>query len=154
MKKHFGVVVTAAAVIAALAGIAYAQVADPIAVRKGIMQSNAASIGVVNNMLAAGATYDATAAMAALTTIAGNMVRFPMLFPEGTAQGEAAVATRALPAIWQNMADFQAKAAELSAAAATAANAAADGPQALQAALAAVTPVCGACHSAYRGPAP
>jgi cytochrome c556 len=135
-----------------LVGIASAQVADPIAVRKAIMQSNAASQRVITQMLMPGATYDAAAATAALTTIAGNMVRFPALFPDGSQTG-GTPPTRALPAIWANMDDFAAKAAKLSSDAAIAANAAADGPQALAAAFAAVQPDCGACHQLYRGPA-
>ncbi len=137
----------------AVAGLAYAQtVTDPIAVRKAIMRSNGASVGAINAMLMPGATYDAAAATAALTTIAGNMVRFPALFPEGSQTG-GTPPTRALPAIWANMADVQARAAKLSADAATAANAAADGVESLRAAMAAVSPNCGGCHQLYRGPA-
>jgi cytochrome c556 len=147
------VVGTAVAAATALATIAYAQtVSDPIAVRKGIMQSNGASVGIINAMLQPGATYDAAAATAALTTIAGNMVRFPALFPEGSQTG-GTPPTRALPAIWANMADFSARAAKLSADAATAANAAADGVESLRAAFANVSPNCGGCHGTYRGPA-
>ncbi|MCC6982550.1 MAG: cytochrome c [Bauldia sp.] len=144
---------TVVAAATALASIAYAQtVSDPIAVRKGIMQSNGASVGIINAMLQPGAAYDAAAATAALTTIAGNMVRFPMLFPEGSQTG-GTPATRALPAIWANLADVQARAAKLSTDAATAANAAADGVESLRAAFAEVSPNCGGCHQLYRGPA-
>jgi cytochrome c556 len=76
---------------------------------------------------------------------------FPARFPAGTQQGAAGIETRALPAIWQNFADFerldQALLVRLGALreAAASGNAAAFG-QALQATGAS----CGDCHRPYR----
>ncbi len=76
---------------------------------------------------------------------------FPNRFPEGTAQGAPGIETRALPAIWQNRADFEALDRALLANLATLRGAAEAGnaqgfAQALQAAGAS----CGNCHRPYR----
>jgi len=146
---------SAALATCTIVGLAYAQATtDPIAVRKSIMQSNRMNAGAVEDMLAAGATFDQAAAVAALTTISGNLQRFPMLFPDGTQTG-GDPPTRALPDIWSNMETFQALAAELSSQAANAANVAASGDAAaLQTAFADARAVCDTCHESFRGPAP
>lgn len=78
-------------------------------------------------------------------------VNFPARFPAGTQQGAPGIETRALPAIWQNFADFERLSQALTPRLAALREAAASGNasnfgQALQAAGGA----CGDCHRPYR----
>jgi cytochrome c556 len=76
---------------------------------------------------------------------------FPNRFPEGTAQGAAGIETRALPAIWQNRADFEALDRALQANLATLRSTAEAGnAQAFAAALQTTGASCGNCHRPYR----
>jgi cytochrome c556 len=76
----------------------------------------------------------------------------PAMFPTGT---RGVPGTEALPAIWTNRADFEAKAAAFAAAAQGMADAAkADDKAALTAAVAATAGACKACHDTYRAPPP
>jgi cytochrome c556 len=136
--------VMAAAAVAAAATFAYAQ-GDVINQRQAIMKSNGAQAGVLGAMVQGNSPFDAAAAKAALETIASNMQTFPTLFPEGSNTGD----TKAGPAIWTDMAGFQAQAAKLSADA-TAAAASATSLDALKASFPTVASNCGACHSKYR----
>jgi cytochrome c556 len=119
---------------------------DPITARQAIMKSNAAQATTVGAMIKGEAPWDATAAAAAMNQIVTNMTTFPTLFPEGSDSGD----TRALPAIWQNKADFEAHAAKLATDAKAAADAAATSQEAFTAAFATVGQDCGACHQLYR----
>ncbi len=81
--------------------------------------------------------------------MAGAASRLATLFPEGS----GGPPTRSKPEIWQNMADFKAKLAELQDAA-RALDAAARGADldAVKAAARNVGGTCGACHRVYRAP--
>jgi len=68
------------------------------------------------------------------------------LFPADSAQGESA----ALPAIWENSADFAKAVAELDTAAAALAAAPKGDSAALGAALGALGKTCGGCHGSFR----
>lgn len=69
------------------------------------------------------------------------------LFPEGSGEG-----TKALPAIWENWEGFEAVIAKGDAVAAAMLEAAEAGDQAaFGAAAAGLGPVCGECHSTFRG---
>jgi cytochrome c556 len=76
--------------------------------------------------------------------IAANAAEIPADFPAGSEGGKA------LPAIWANYADFEAKAAALKTAADAAAAATAGGLEAFGPAFGAVGQACGACHQTYR----
>lgn len=119
---------------------------NPIAAREALMKDNAQQAGIAGRMVRGENPYDAAAAAAAMTKIAQNMATFPTLFPAGSDTGD----TRALPAIWQNMADFQAHAAKLATDATAAAAAAANGKDAFTAAFGAVGQDCNSCHQLYR----
>lgn len=121
---------------------------NPITAREALMKSNGQQAGIAGQMLRGDAPYDATAAAAAMNKIAENMVTFVTLFPAGSDAGD----TRALPAIWQNMADFEAHATKLVTDAKAAAATAANGKEAFAAAFGAVGGDCGACHQLYRKP--
>jgi cytochrome c556 len=90
--------------------------------------------------------FDAAAAKAAMEKIAVNAAGIPALFPPGSEGGDA------LPAIWENFPDFEAKAAALKTAADAAAAAADQGLEAFGPAFGAVGQACGACHQTYRKP--
>ena len=92
--------------------------------------------------------YDAAAAKAALEKAAAAAEDFPNHFPEGSDQGD----TEALPAIWQNKADFDAKAMKLAADARAAAAATDQGEDAFKAAAGAMFGNCKGCHEVYRKP--
>ena len=55
--------------------------------------------------------FDLDKAKAALTTMSDNAAKMPALFPATSKTGD----TAALPAIWENKADFDAKMAKFSA---------------------------------------
>jgi cytochrome c556 len=139
----FGVVTFAAA--AAIAGYAFAQ-EDMIAKRQALMKDNGAQATIGGNMAQGATPFDAAAAKAAMEKIAANAAEIPADFPAGSEGGDA------LPAIWANYADFEAKAAALKTAADAAAAAADQGLEAFGPAFGAVGQACGACHQSYRKP--
>jgi cytochrome c556 len=99
-------------------------------------------------MLQGKAPFDAAKAAEAFTVISKNAADFPNHFPEGSDQGK----TEALPAIWENKADFEARAKALSDDAAAAATAAATGEEAFKAAGGKAFSNCKGCHEKYRKP--
>jgi len=139
----FGVVTFAAA--AAIAGVAFAQ-GDVIEQREALMKDNGAQATVGGKMAQGATPFDAAAAKAAMEKLAANAVATPALFPPGSEGGDA------LPAIWENFADFEAKANALKTAADAAAAAADQGLEAFGPAFGAVGQACAACHQTYRKP--
>ena len=121
---------------------------DPIAQRKELMKSNASNAKAVNQMIKGEAPFDAAKAAEAFTTWGKNAQQIPALFASPPPAGAD---TAALPKIWENKADFEAKAAALK-------KAADDGMgktnsvDQLKAAFPAVSKACGDCHEAYRRP--
>jgi cytochrome c556 len=122
---------------------------DPIPARQEIMKENGAAMKAASAMAKGEAPYNETEAAGAMAIIKDNMEEFPTLFPEDSKEGGD---TRALPAIWENKADFEAKAAKLAQDAAAAEQAAAQGQEAFAAALGQVGSNCGGCHETYRAP--
>lgn len=101
----------------------------------------------------AGETLDPVELRAAAGTIESMLLAVPHLFPPTTNlydADDAAPATLALPAIWQDFAVFY----ELSAASASAASSVAASPddQALRAAAGRLRASCDACHAVYLRP--
>ena len=92
--------------------------------------------------------FDAAAVKEALATLEQDTQKFDVaaLFPEGTATGK----TEASPKIWENMADFTAKADAWKKAVADAAAANPQDVAALGAQVGAIGKTCGACHEVYR----
>ena len=65
----------------------------------------------ITEMLDGKQPFDVDKAKAALTTMSENAAKMPALFPDNSKDGD----TTALPAIWENKADFDAKMAKFSA---------------------------------------
>jgi cytochrome c556 len=98
------IVLAAAAV--ALAVTAVAAQSDPIAARKALMKQNGDQAKIVATMVKGDAPFDAAKAQAAFATFADAATKAPALFPETSKTGGE---TAALPAIWENKADFDAR---------------------------------------------
>ena len=124
---------------------------DPnVSARMALMQLYAYNLGVLGGMAQGRMEYDADLAQSAATSLyhlsrsgSGRM------WPEGT-DNFAMDNTRALPAIWENMADFGARFGAMQEATAAMNDAAGNGLEALQAALGPVGMSCGGCHRTYR----
>src|SRR5262249_22814379 len=101
-----------ALVVAMLAFGATALVAqsDPIAARKALMKANGDQSKIATDMLEAKQPFDLAAAKKALATFAEAGDKAPALFPDTSKTGGD---TAALPAIWENKADFTARLAKL-----------------------------------------
>lgn len=147
MKLHFVAAAVAAALSAAVVPFAVAQ-EDPIKVREELMEGIGDAAKVIGPMLQGKAPFDAAKAKAAAEVVAKNAADFPNHFPEGSDQGK----TEALPAIWQNKADFDAKSKKLSDDATAAAAAADAGEEPFKAAAGAMFGNCKSCHELYRKP--
>lgn len=130
--------------VAACATAVFAQ--DLAAEREPTMKKVGTAFGTVNKMNRGQAPYDGAGAAEAFKTIAENAKHFGTLFPAG---GKAA--GRALPSIWEQKADFDARLAKLETTAVAAATEAARGEAEFKAAFATVGPQCGSCHETYRG---
>src|SRR5262249_5885960 len=102
-----------ALVVAMLAFGATALVAqsDPIAARKALMKANGDQSKIATDMLEAKQPFDLAAAKKVLATFAEAGDKAPTLFPDSSKTGGD---TAALPAIWENKADFTPRLAKLS----------------------------------------
>ena len=139
-----------AATIVAGAVAAQGDIAPPVMARHAQMDLMQYNLNIVGGMAQGKIAYDAAAAKAA----AGNLAAYAgtdwhAYFPAGSEAG-AMAGSRALPAIWQDLADFDAKHQALAEATAAMAASAGDGAEALKASLGAVGGACGGCHKAYR----
>lgn len=121
---------------------------DPITDRQALMKSNAKNAKGVNMMVKGDQPFDAAQAKAAFNTWHENAKRIPTLF---TSPPPPDAKTRALPKIWQNKADFEAKAAALAKAASEGKHGTLDE---LKASFPTVQQACASCHDNYRQPAP
>jgi cytochrome c556 len=121
---------------------------DPITERQALMKSNAKNAKGVNMMVKGEAPFDAAQAKAAFNTWHENAKKIPTLF---TAPPPADAKTRALPKIWQNKADFEAKAAALAKAASEGKHSTLDE---LKVSFPNVQQACANCHDNFRQPAP
>jgi cytochrome c556 len=136
----------ALALALAVAGAAFAQ-SDPIAARQAAMKEVGRNFGAVNRMNRGQDAYDGAAASAAFTAIATAAAGYAGLFPEGSETGGD---TEALPAIWENKAEFDALATKLEADAQAAAADAGKDEAAFKAAFANLARNCSGCHKKYR----
>jgi cytochrome c556 len=139
-----------AATTAGAVGFAAAQTptspTEIIAFRKAGYKHVGDLFGGMKKGIDAGADVKPFAAQA--TEIADFAKKIPMLFPPGTETGGE---THALPAIWANKADFDAKAGDLATEATKLSTVAATGDKAaFEAQWKATGGTCGACHRTYR----
>jgi cytochrome c556 len=139
------IVLAAAAV--ALAVTAVAAQSDPIAARKALMKKNGDEAKIVTAMVKGEAPFDATKAQAAFATFADSAAKATALFPDNSKTGGD---TAALPAIWENKADFDARLTKFGAAAKEAEGKVKDldGLKATWGGFAKEN--CGGCHEKYR----
>ena len=133
---------------AAVGGVAIGANSDPIAQRRAILM-NLGQANMIGGAMARGdMPYDADKAMVVMRTINNSILGVVNYFPEGSNTGP----TRALPAVWQNRAEFLRRAENLRAAsAAYLQNPPADAaafPMAYQN----VVRNCGMCHEMFRRP--
>lgn len=143
MKKA---IVAGLVVAAGLAGALWAEgeASNPVVkARMEAMEQIGGGMKVLGSMAKGEMAFDAAAAQAAVATIVAESEKVPALFE---AQ-EDDPASEALPAIWEDYADFTAKAMDLNAAAkGVTITAEAD----LGGAMGALGGTCKACHSKYR----
>jgi cytochrome c556 len=123
-----------------------------IKARKDAMKSFSANNKVIQAFVKDGKGTTADVADKA-TAIAATAKQIPELFPKGSGRGDFPdKVTRALPAIWTDMAGFDKNAKALVAESAKLAGIAKAGDKAaITKQVAEVGKVCGACHKAYRG---
>jgi len=139
------IVLAAAAV--ALAVTAVAAQSDPIAARKALMKSNGDQAKVGAAMVKGEAPFDLVKAQAIFTTFADSAAKAPALFPDNSKTGGE---TAALPAIWENKADFEARFTKFGAAAKAAQSAVKDLDSLKATWGGLVKDNCGGCHEKYR----
>lgn len=132
--------------VALCAGIgAVSADSDAIAQRQALMKANGKAAKAIGDMLK-GAPFDLAVVQASLRTFADAAAKAPALFPDDSKTGGE---TKALPAIWENKADFDARFAKLGKDAADAMAAITDGTS-LKADAPAIFKNCGGCHENYR----
>jgi len=138
---------TVLAVVAIAIGVtAVAAQSDPIATRKATMKEVGAQTKTGGGMAKGEAPYDQSKAQAILATYVDASAKMPGLFPPTSKTGGD---TAALPAIWDNKADFDAKFAKFGADAKAAQGTVKD-LDTFKAAFGGITKNCGGCHETYR----
>ena len=126
-------------------GVSSALADDVIAQRRALMKANGDSTkGVV--AILRGAPYDDAAVKAALKTYVDAAAKMPAHFPPDSKTGGG---TNALPAVWDNKADFDARFAKFGKDSAAAAAAIKD-EASFKANMPAVLKNCSECHETYR----
>ena len=114
--------------------------------REAAMKKNGGAMGALAAIAKGEKNYDAEVVRASLTTIKEAITVFPTYFPPGSDKDD----DEASPKIWENKADFEAKAAKLAADAdALLAQLPAD-KAAVGAAMGTLGKDCAACHESYR----
>ena len=115
--------------------------------RRAVMQSIAYKVGQARGMAQGEIPVDA----AAFTKHASDVATLAGMIVEGFIPNSAVEGSAALPDVWTNMPDFQAKAADLQNAAQALATAAqSQGFEAAKGMVQAVGQTCGGCHRPYR----
>jgi cytochrome c556 len=117
---------------------------DPIAARKAIMKANGEQAGIGAKMNKGEEAFDLAKAKKIFATYQ-DAAKTQTLWPESSKTGD----TAALPAIWQNKADFDAKLVKF-VNDAKAAEAAVTDVDTFKAQFTEVQKNCGGCHQTYR----
>ncbi len=139
---------TLAALMLTCLGVGAVVAADePQVVRQEMMKKVGGAMGAMGAMAKGEKPYDAEVVKASLTTIADIAKVFPDHFPDGT---ETGLDTEASPKIWENRADFKAKADALGAAATAQLASVPVDVAGLGPVIKAVGGTCGDCHETYR----
>ena len=134
-------------------GVAAAQdFSNQLKARQGQFRIMAFNLGVLGGMARGTADYDADLAVLAAENIATiAALHQDGMWPEGS-DNMSIDGTRALPSIWEDTADFNAKWTALGDSADALVTVAGNGQEALGPAVGALGKTCGACHEAYRAP--
>ncbi|MGD0562441.1 MAG: cytochrome c [Roseiarcus sp.] len=117
---------------------------DAIVQRRALMKANGDATKIVVGMLK-GAPFDLGAVQAALKSYGEAAAKAPALFPDDSQTGD----TNALPEIWDNKADVNARFAKLAQDVAAASTGIVDSAS-FQAQMPGVLKNCGGCHEKYR----
>ena len=144
--KTFGGGFIAFAALAVSAGVALAVTgADAIKERRALMKENGEATKPVVPMLKGQAPFDLPTVQKALKTYLNAAEKMPALFPPDSKTGN----THALPAIWDDTADFDARFKKLGEDA-TAALAQVKDDASFKAVMPGFYKNCGGCHEKYR----
>ncbi|WP_018391381.1 cytochrome c [Ancylobacter sp. FA202] len=135
----------AAGIITAIAATAVTAQADVIKERQALLKQFGDATKPIGGMLRGSVPFDLAQVQAALDLYVKDAKVLPTLFPAGSGTGD----TEALPAIWTNKADFDARFAKLGSDAA-AARAAITDEASFKANFPGVVRNCGGCHDTYR----
>ncbi len=127
-------------------GITAAAAQDPIAARKALMKATGQQAGAGGAMIRGEAPFDLAKAKAIFTAFEETASKAPGLFPDNSKEGGE---TAALPAIWTNKADFDARLAKLGTDAKSAGASVTD-LASFKAAFGGIGKDCGGCHELYR----
>lgn len=132
------------------AGSHEGEFAGQIGARQGQMKLYALNLGQLGGMAKGMIPYDATMASAAASNLAAlSSLNAAAMWPAGS-DSVSTGSSRALPGLWENMADVGTKGMAMAAAADAMVTAAGTDLAALQAAMGPLGGACGACHKAYR----
>ena len=138
---------TVLAVAAIAIGVtAVAAQSDPIAARKELMKGIGAQTKTGGGMVKGEVPYDQSKAQAIFSSYIDAATKGPGLFPPTSKTGGD---TAALPAVWENKADFDAKFAKLGTDAKDA-QAKVKDAETFKTVFPQLTKDCGACHETYR----
>jgi cytochrome c556 len=132
------------AVVAVGVTVAIAQ-SNPVQERKALMKANGVQERIAIDMVQAKRPFDLEEAKKALATFAEAGEKAPALFPDESKDGD----TAALPAVWENKADFTARFAKLASVSKAAVGAITD-LDSLKVQLTEVRQNCIGCHRTYR----
>ena len=117
---------------------------DPIAARRAIMKANGQQAGIGSKMVKGEEPFSLEKAQKIFATYQ-DVAKAHALFPDSSKTGD----TNALPAVWENKADFEARLTKL-ATEAKAAEGAVKDLDSFKAQFTEVTKNCGGCHQTYR----
>lgn len=138
---------TAIAVTAMVIGItAVVAQSDPIAARKQLMKDMGAATKTGAGMAKGEVPYDQAKAQQVLATYVDVNAKMPGLFPDNSKTGGD---TAALPAVWENMADFKGRFDKMGTEAKAAQSSVKD-LDTFKGAFSGLTKNCGGCHETYR----
>jgi cytochrome c556 len=137
-----------AVVAVAISATAVIAQSDLLSQRKALMKKNGEFAAALNKMVKGEAPYDAAQVQAAFAKWSETAAALPTLFPEPPKPGQD---SRALPKIWENKSDFDAKIAAFTKAVNDNKTKAGTLDE-LKVAYPAVGKTCGDCHEPYRRP--
>lgn len=142
--------VIAGAAATALFAESHEQLDPAVKARQSHMTLYSHNLGILGNMAQGNTEYDAAAASAAAANLAALAALDQTSYWKEDTDSEFSPGSRALPAIWENMADFETKEEGLANAAAEMASVAGGGLESVQANMQALGGACAACHREYR----